>query len=507
MESSARSEVIEERRGSQRVRVVPEVEAYPNESVDLRCQFAQGVSSTTKLTQVSWIWEPMEGEKRENIAVYHPIYGKSFPESPFSNRVEFLPGPLESPSIQVKQLKMADAGRYTCEFATYPSGNEQGTTTLIMLCNPKNSASPVTVQAGTKPVVVAQCAAVDGKPAADILWQTTVPGNHSITSKEAADGTVTVRSEFRMVPTAADHGKELTCVVTQRTQDVPQSFPMKLSVEYPPTASIQGYDENWYRGRSEATLVCETNSNPPASVTWTSLSGPMPDTVRIEGNRLIVRTVDETVNTTFVCEVKNRLGVGKHQLTTIVIEPSVNPSSAGVVAGAIISSILALLLVGALIGVLINCSRRQRRAGGGYPGNGDLAGGAYGNKARLFGSGKNGGAGPNNNGPIYTYRENQLGALGDKASNYRTTGTGTDPAPSAHNILLSSEMDEVERRKFNHCLDDSLEEEEERYDSFGVNMATAYHIGRGDEEMAVYLDDDMESQRDGSVISRTAIYV
>lgn len=28
---------------------------------------------------------------------------------------------------------MSDAGRYTCEYATYPSGNEQGTTTLIML--------------------------------------------------------------------------------------------------------------------------------------------------------------------------------------------------------------------------------------------------------------------------------------------------------------------------------------------------------------------------------------
>lgn len=188
-------------------------------------------------------------------------------------------------------------------------------------------------------------------------------------------------------------------------------------------------------------------------------------------------------------------------------EPTVNPSSAGVVAGAIIGSLLALLLVGALIGVLVTRSRRQRRAGGGYPGNSDLAGGAYSNKARLFGSGKNGGAGPNNNGPIYTYRENQLGPLGEKANDYRTAGTGTGPAPTAHDILLSSELEEAERRKFNRCLDDSLEEEEERYDSFGVGMATAYHIGRGDEEMDVYLDDDMESQRDGSVISRTAIYV
>lgn len=63
-------------------------------------------------------------------------------------------------------------------------------------------------------------------------------------------------------------------------------------------------------------------------------------------------------------------------------------------------------------------------------------------------------------------------------------------------------------------MDDSLEEEEERYDRFagvgggGNMMPPAYHVhsrGLGGEEM--YLDDDMESQRDGSVISRTAIYV
>ena len=75
-------------------------------------------------------------------------------------------------------------------------------------------------------------------------------------------------------------------------------------------------------------------------------------------------------------------------------------------------------------------------------------------------------------------------------------------------------MDEAERRKFE--LDDSMEEEEERYDRFGGvggggNMLPpAYHVRRGhggEEEMDVYLDDDMESQRDGSVISRTAIYV
>lgn len=73
-------------------------------------------------------------------------------------------------------------------------------------------------------------------------------------------------------------------------------------------------------------------------------------------------------------------------------------------------------------------------------------------------------------------------------------------------------MDEAERRKFD--LDESLEEEEERYERFGGGggsmLPPAYHVRRGhagDGEMDVYLDDDMESQKDGSVISRTAIYV
>lgn len=82
--------------------------------------------------QVSWIWEPIDGQ-RDNIAVYHPIYGQSFPNPSFKDRVVFLHNSLENPSIRISNLRMSDAGRYTCEYATYPSGNEQGTTTLVML--------------------------------------------------------------------------------------------------------------------------------------------------------------------------------------------------------------------------------------------------------------------------------------------------------------------------------------------------------------------------------------
>lgn len=203
-----------------------------------------------------------------------------------------------------------------------------------------------------------------------------------------------------------------------------------------------------------------------------------------------------------------------------------DPSSTGVVAGAVIGSLLALLLVVALIGVLLTRSRRQRSRG--YPSSGDSIatgsggsnGGDYGNKARLLFSGNSSsknGTGANNNGPIYTYREgcDATGTLTEKANDFHhhhLHHPSLGEAPSAHDILLSGDMDEAERRKFD--LDESLEEEEERYERFGGGggsmLPPAYHVRRGhagDGEMDVYLDDDMESQKDGSVISRTAIYV
>ncbi|XP_047239783.1 PVR cell adhesion molecule related 2 like isoform X3 [Girardinichthys multiradiatus] len=507
---------------AQKVRVEQELEAYPTESVDLRCEFVDG-GSLTKLTQVSWIWEPVDGQ-RDNIAVYHPIYGQSFPNMAFRDRVVFLHNDLKIPSIRINDLRMSDAGRYTCEYATYPSGNEQGTTTLIMLAKPKNSARAVTVQAGSKSVVVAQCEGADGKPAATIKWLASVGGNHSTTTTNGPDGTVTVRSEYRLVPTVADNGREVTCLVDQRTQDRPWTEVLKLSVEYPPIVTIDGYDNNWYVGRSDAVLFCLAKANPePTTITWTTASGSLPDTVVVEHNKLTVRKVDDAVNTTFTCEVKNKHGASRKTLTTFVIEALEDPSSAGTVAGAVIGSLLALLLVVTLIVVLLTRSRRQQRRG--FPsggdsvtaGNGGSNGSDYGNKARLLfagsGNGSKNGSGANN-GPVYTYREgcDATGTLTEKPNSYHHhLHHSAGNRPTAHDILLCGEMDEAERSKFN--LDDSIEEEDQQYNRFGGGgnvLPPAYHAHRGHDgeaEMDVYLDDDMESQRDGSVISRTAIYV
>ncbi|XP_034030326.1 poliovirus receptor homolog isoform X2 [Thalassophryne amazonica] len=499
----------------QRVKVEPEVASYPGQTVNLRCAFND--PSGVDLTMVTWIYEPKVGE-RINIAVLHPdhLNNPNYPDSPVKGRVSFMNSPptLTSPSIQITDVRMTDEGKYICDYATYPTGNEQGITYLIMLAKPQNSASIVTVLAGSKKEVVARCTSVDGRPAAVITWVTTANGNGTSVSKLGTDDTVTVSSEYLLVPTPADNGKDISCVVTHRTLDKPESFKLKLAVQYAPKVTIEGYDGNWYVGRTNVVLTCQATGNPiPTIVQWKTLSGEMPDTVLVSDNQLKVLKVDESVNTTFICEVTNRIGVGKDQVTALVREPPGNSSNAGVVAGAVIGSLLASLLVAALIAVLVTRSRRQQQ---GYRANGgtDM-------KTRIFGSGKKaskngtgGGAstggvgGGGNNGPVYVYNEGSSHqGLGDK-NHHQPLAVGSrseviSTTPTAQDILLSSEIDEAERRKFDEL------EDEERYDHFsgGAPILQLRPPHDQDDVIRGYMDDDMESQGDGSVISRTAVYV
>ncbi|XP_072250070.1 poliovirus receptor homolog isoform X2 [Leuresthes tenuis] len=342
----------------QRVKVKPEVASYPGQTVNLQCAFSDPTG--IQLTMVTWIYESKDGE-RINIAVFHPNYDPNYPDSLMKGRVSFMPNPpnLSSPSIQISDVKMSDEGKYVCEYATYPDGNEQGIIQLVMLAKPKNSASIVTVEASSKPTVVARCESAEGRPAAKISWVTTANGNATTTSKDGIDNTVTVGSEYSMVPTPADNGKDISCLVEHRTQEKLESFKLKLAVLYAPVVKILGYDNNWYMGRTNLVLTCQADANPvPLSVNWKTMSGELPDTVQIKGNELKVLKVDEAVNTTFVCEVKNRLGIRRDQVT-VVIRATRLPEK-GPTTGSIIGAIIGVILLIAVIGTGIAIYRKHK---------------------------------------------------------------------------------------------------------------------------------------------------
>ncbi|KAG7469258.1 hypothetical protein MATL_G00127140 [Megalops atlanticus] len=300
---------------SQRVRVEKEVVSHLEKTVHLPCSF---ISEGIRLTQVTWIWEQVDGG-REAIVIFHPSFGVAYPDSSLRGRVKFINPSLKNASIVITDVRMADEGKYICEYATYPSGNEQGTTLLITVVTPRSTASTVTVPEGTVPVVVARCESTNGRPPAKINWVTEVRGDTTVDLKPGPDNTHTVISEYSLVPTADDNGKDITCEVLHRTLDKPQRIQMKLAIGFPPKVRIEGYDNNWYVGRTDAMLTCQATGNPmPAVLTWKVPSGLFPHTVQIKENKLVVPKVDDSVNTTFVCEVRNQLGVGKDQVTVVV---------------------------------------------------------------------------------------------------------------------------------------------------------------------------------------------
>nr|XP_057909314.1 nectin-2 isoform X4 [Doryrhamphus excisus] len=342
----------------QLVKVEPEVLSYPGQTVNLRCAFAD--TTGIQLTMVTWIYEPKEGE-RMNIAVLHPSFDPNYPDSPLKGRVRFNQNPADmaNPSIQINDVRMTDEGKYICDYASYPGGNKQGITNLIMLSKPQNSAVTLTVDAATKSTVVARCESLNGRPEAQIRWVTTANGNATTSSKLSSDNTVSITSEYRMVPTAADNGKDISCVVSHRTQATPESFQMKLKVQYAPQVTIVGYDNNWYVGRTNVLLTCQATGNPvPTTVLWKAMTGEMPDTVQIKDNQLKVLKVDDAVNTTFVCEVKNRIGVGRDQVTALV--RGTRLPEKGATTGSIIGAIIGVIIILAIIGTAIAMYRKHR---------------------------------------------------------------------------------------------------------------------------------------------------
>ncbi|XP_061803613.1 nectin-2 isoform X3 [Nerophis lumbriciformis] len=342
----------------QQVKVEPEVLSYPGQTVNLRCAFAD--TTGIQLTMVTWSYEDKEGE-RMNIAVLHPSHGPNYPDSPLKGRVHFTQSPptMASPSIQIDDVYMTDEGKYICDFASYPGGSKQGTTQLIMLSKPQNSATTITVDAATKSMVVARCESLNGRPEAQIRWVSTANGNATTTSKLGTDNTVSITSEYRMVPTPEDNGKDISCVVSHRTQATPESFQMKLKVQFAPQVTIVGYDNNWYVGRTNVLLTCQATGNPvPTTVQWKAMTGEMPETVQIKDNQLKVLKVDESINTTFVCEVKNRIGVGRHQITALV--RGTRLPEKGATTGSIIGAIIGVIIILAIIGTAIAMYRKHR---------------------------------------------------------------------------------------------------------------------------------------------------
>lgn len=444
---------------SQMVRVRTEVTGRVGEEAVLPCLFPTSASADTKVSQVTWMKE--SGGRKQNVAVYLPEHKPNFPLEN-SGRIRFLNVSLQDATLVIQPLRMSDEGIYICEFATYPYGNQDGFTTLSILARPTNAAEPRKASVGSAAVPVALCTSAHGKPPALITWDSSLHGNFNASEVTHEDGTVTVTSQFNVVPTAAADQQQVTCIVSQRTLSKPEHIPVTLAVLYPPQVTISGYDDNWYMSRSEAKLKCVATGNPPPThYAWSTLEGPLPPTVQVQGDQLVVPSVDAAVNTTFICQVTNSEGTSRvEQLVLVREHPVRQQSSAGAVAGGVVGGILALALLGALVFFLLR--RRRTRP---------PTKGTYDPTTRVFGNGA---------APPHLELDRPLKAAPGEGA----PGERPGPYGSPHQ---------------------QHKEEEERADELGPMLWLNAPPGHGAPRN--YEEDDMESQHDGSIISKTAVYV
>ncbi|XP_026546062.1 nectin-1-like [Notechis scutatus] len=212
---------------AQQVTVRHELTGYLGKKVILPCSIAL-TGPDVKLSQVTWVNEI--GGRRQNVAVYHPSHGPYYPMEKNSRRIHFLVESLTDATLVIEHLLMTDEGTYSCEFATYPYGNEVGTTKLIVLAKPTSGAEALEVKASNVEQPVAVCTSSNGKPPARVTWQSRLNGNSSVKQTNNSDGTVTVTQHYTMIPTKEANEQQITCLVEHVALTQPESFPVRLSI-------------------------------------------------------------------------------------------------------------------------------------------------------------------------------------------------------------------------------------------------------------------------------------
>lgn len=78
-------------------------------------------------------------------------------------------------------------------------------------------------------MTVATCISANGKPPSVITWETNLEGESNTQEIRNPDGTVTVRSDYLVVPSREIHQQLLTCVSTYNDEQYTDS--VKLNIQ------------------------------------------------------------------------------------------------------------------------------------------------------------------------------------------------------------------------------------------------------------------------------------
>ncbi|XP_037763334.1 nectin-3 isoform X2 [Chelonia mydas] len=335
--------------------VDPHVTAVWGKNVTLKCI----IEINETITQISW--EKVHGKSTQTIAVHHPEYGFSV-QGEYQGRVSFKNYSLTDATIILNNISFSDSGEYVCKAVTFPLGNAQSSTTVTVLVEPIVSLTkgPNSLIDGENQTIAAICTAATGKPAADVAWEGGL-GEMESSSTLFPNETVTVVSQYKLIPTKFARGRRITCVVRHPALEKEMRYPYTLDILYAPEVSVTGYDGNWFIGREHVQLRCNADANPlPMEFTWTRLDGQWPEGLISSNNTLHFNSpLTYNYTGTYVCKVTNSLGQRSDQKTIYILDVPFKQTSSVAVAGAVIGAVLALFIITIFVTVLLTPRKKR----------------------------------------------------------------------------------------------------------------------------------------------------
>ncbi|XP_018101953.1 nectin-3 isoform X3 [Xenopus laevis] len=337
------------------VHVDPHVTAVWGKNITLKCL----IEVNETITQISW--ERIIGKGAQTIAVHHPIYGTSFEES-YQQRTTFKNTSLHDATIVINNIEFSDAGEYICKAVTFPLGNVQSSTTVTVFVEPTVSISkgPEPLLDGGNETVAAYCTAATGKPAAEVSWEGSL-GRMETNVTSYPNKTVTVMSQYRLVPSRFARGRNITCVVKHPALENDIRYPFTLDIQYAPEVSITGYDDNWFVGRTDVYLKCNSDANPsPTEIKWTRLDGIWPEGLQSVNNTLLFSLpLTHNVSGIYACKVANALGQKSDQKIITILDHALKDTSSLTAAEAVIGVVLAVFFITIFVTVFLTPKRKQ----------------------------------------------------------------------------------------------------------------------------------------------------
>ncbi|XP_060779526.1 nectin cell adhesion molecule 1b isoform X3 [Neoarius graeffei] len=339
----------------QSVQMDTEVSGFVGSTVELSCLFINS-KTPVKISQVTW-QKSFNGTK-QNVATANPALGVSVLPA-FKDRVTFkhLATPQANPSLEdttivFSNLRLSDEAAYICEYTTFPAGNRENMVNLTVYAHPMTYMTlktPIIARAQNNKVPVATCLSANGKPPSVIKWDTKLKGQAMFQETRNPNGTVTIRSNYVIVPSRESHRQKLTCIVTYNTEHFSDSG--ILNVQYEPEVKIEGFDGNWYLNRQDVKLTCDADANPAVtSYHWKILNGSLPQNVEIRNNTLLFRgPVTKDFSGTYICDATNSIGTRSGLVEVNVTEKPLAQGPPGGVLG-----ILGVVVVfGLIVGVMV----------------------------------------------------------------------------------------------------------------------------------------------------------